>query len=253
MVNTSAKAPVKAAPPGEGPISRALRNIGKPGEELDFDNLSVADFTRMMKEEGIDPDTMEPDKVIEALEEKFSLKDYEHEWEDGSSVSYYNVESPEQLKEVREKLKAESSEEDAAAKKREKEIESELFEEMGGSGFMSDQEEGGDYPNDIEYREGENLDRYMERVYGFLDPGERVKAARKKEKPGFFNYGEEGQDIGEDEEFQGDDISSLGHGELEQHRELREYARLAAWELPMLHSMLTPSLLHSDQPVKTKS
>jgi hypothetical protein len=28
----------------------------------------------------------------------------------------------------------------------------------------------------------------------------------------------------------------LGHGESEAHRDLREYARLAAWELPLLHS-----------------
>lgn len=56
-------------------------------------------------------------------------------------------------------------------------------------------------------------------------------------KPGYFNYGEEEYfDTGEDEEFQGDDINSLGHGELEQHREMREYARIAAWEMPLLSS-----------------
>lgn len=31
-----------------------------------------------------------------------------------------------------------------------------------------------------------------------------------------------------------DDITSLGHGELEQHREMRHYARLTAWEMPLL-------------------
>lgn len=56
-------------------------------------------------------------------------------------------------------------------------------------------------------------------------------------KPGYFNYGEEEYfDTGEDEEFQGDDINSLGHGELEQHREMRQYARIAAWEMPLLSS-----------------
>lgn len=33
-----------------------------------------------------------------------------------------------------------------------------------------------------------------------------------------------------------DDISTLGHGELERHREMRHYARLAAWEMPLLSS-----------------
>ena len=56
-------------------------------------------------------------------------------------------------------------------------------------------------------------------------------------KPGLMSMGEvEEQDSGEDEEFEGDDISSLGHGELEQHREMREFARIAAWEMPLLSS-----------------
>lgn len=50
----------------------------------------------------------------------------------------------------------------------------------------------------------------------------------------FWDQGED-EHLGE-EDFFGDDISSHGHGELEQHRELREYARLAAWELPLLSS-----------------
>ncbi|MCJ1371176.1 37S ribosomal protein S24, mitochondrial [Loxospora ochrophaea] len=47
-------------------------------------------------------------------------------------------------------------------------------------------------------------------------------------------------DTGEDEDFQGDDISSLAHGELEQHRELRSYARIAAWEMPLLSKLAKP-------------
>ncbi|MCJ1454915.1 37S ribosomal protein S24, mitochondrial [Mycoblastus sanguinarius] len=58
-------------------------------------------------------------------------------------------------------------------------------------------------------------------------------------KSGLMAMGEvEEQDSGEDEEFEGDDITSLGHGELEQHREMREYARIAAWEMPLLSSTL---------------
>ena len=60
----------------------------------------------------------------------------------------------------------------------------------------------------------------------------------EKIKPGLMAMGEvDPQDSGEDEEFEGDDISSLAHGELEQHREMREYARIAAWEMPLLSSM----------------
>lgn len=60
-------------------------------------------------------------------------------------------------------------------------------------------------------------------------------------KPGLFAMGEvEVQDSGEDEEFEGDDITSLGHGELEQHREMRHYARIAAWEMPLLSKLAKP-------------
>ncbi|KAF2404050.1 hypothetical protein EJ06DRAFT_470787 [Trichodelitschia bisporula] len=59
------------------------------------------------------------------------------------------------------------------------------------------------------------------------------------EQPGFWNYEEE-EGAEEDEEFQGDDITSMGHGELDQHREIREYQRMAAWELPLLNSLAKP-------------
>lgn len=60
-------------------------------------------------------------------------------------------------------------------------------------------------------------------------------------KPGLMAMGEvEEQESGEDEEFEGDDITSLGHGELEQHREMREYARIAAWEMPLLSKLAKP-------------
>jgi hypothetical protein len=58
---------------------------------------------------------------------------------------------------------------------------------------------------------------------------------------GFWNHGEEKSEmaeIGEDPEFEGDDITSMAHQELDQHREYREYARVAAWEMPLLSSMI---------------
>lgn len=58
-----------------------------------------------------------------------------------------------------------------------------------------------------------------------------------KPKNTFMNVGDpdpwEYEDTLEDDD---DDINSLGHIELEQHREVRHYARLAAWELPLLSS-----------------
>ncbi|KAG8529452.1 uncharacterized protein KY384_006089 [Bacidia gigantensis] len=58
---------------------------------------------------------------------------------------------------------------------------------------------------------------------------------------GFMAMGEdEPEMIGEDPEFEGDDITSLAHGELEQHREMRQYARLAVWEMPLLYKLRKP-------------
>ena len=72
----------------------------------------------------------------------------------------------------------------------------------------------------------------------------QAEATMPRIKSGFFAMGElEEQDSGEDEEFESDDITSLGHGELEQHREMRHYARIAAWEMPLLSSApLLPSV-----------
>lgn len=58
-----------------------------------------------------------------------------------------------------------------------------------------------------------------------------------KPKPGLLNMGlKPSEQPEEDPEFEEDDISSLAHGELDQHREFRHYARLAAWEMPLLTS-----------------
>jgi len=47
----------------------------------------------------------------------------------------------------------------------------------------------------------------------------------------------------EDTEPQETDISSVAHAEIELHREIREYNRIIAWDLPLLQSM-TNSLLY---------
>jgi small subunit ribosomal protein S35 len=64
---------------------------------------------------------------------------------------------------------------------------------------------------------------------------------RKKLKQTFMNMGEaepwEEEGMLPDDQ---DDITTLAHGELEQHREMRYYARLAAWEMPLLSSKRSP-------------
>jgi len=45
---------------------------------------------------------------------------------------------------------------------------------------------------------------------------------------------ERGQKLDEDRQPKLEDISSIAHGELEQHREIRHYARIAAYEMPSL-------------------
>ncbi|KAK2768636.1 28S ribosomal protein S35, mitochondrial [Arachnomyces sp. PD_36] len=43
-----------------------------------------------------------------------------------------------------------------------------------------------------------------------------------------------------DDEFKDDDIASIAHAELDQHREIREYARIAAWDMPLLSKLAKP-------------
>lgn len=57
---------------------------------------------------------------------------------------------------------------------------------------------------------------------------------QKRQKLGLLNMNE--KDSIEDPEFEEDDVTALAHGDLEQHREYRKYARLMAWEMPLLTS-----------------
>ena len=75
--------------------------------------------------------------------------------------------------------------------------------------------------------------KFNARVQPFAEP-----PRRRRLKQTFMNMGEAepGEEKGMlDDEH--DDITALAHGELEQHREMRHYARLAAWEMPLLSSM----------------
>lgn len=68
----------------------------------------------------------------------------------------------------------------------------------------------------------------------------QIRFVQKPKKDSFWNEEEKDSDlitdeIGEDE-FEEDDILSVGHAKLEEHREAREYARIAVWEMPLLSS-----------------
>ncbi|KAI9806764.1 MAG: hypothetical protein M1825_006221 [Sarcosagium campestre] len=61
------------------------------------------------------------------------------------------------------------------------------------------------------------------------------------EEPGYLAIEEDDErEIGADPEFAHDDLTTLGHAELDQAREMRHYARIIAWEMPLLSKMVTP-------------
>ncbi|KAI8935562.1 hypothetical protein NX059_008131 [Plenodomus lindquistii] len=61
---------------------------------------------------------------------------------------------------------------------------------------------------------------------------------KRKVLQGFWAEGDES--MGVDEDYFGDDVTSHGHGELQIQRDIREYARLIAWELPLLSHLARP-------------
>ncbi|OJJ40393.1 hypothetical protein ASPWEDRAFT_33776 [Aspergillus wentii DTO 134E9] len=70
---------------------------------------------------------------------------------------------------------------------------------------------------------------------------------QSKDKPGHFWGDEEDDEFAivedADEEFNDDEITSMAHAEVEQHREIREYARIAAWDMPLLSKLAQPFTL----------
>ncbi|OJD31759.1 mitochondrial ribosomal small subunit component protein [Diplodia corticola] len=81
----------------------------------------------------------------------------------------------------------------------------------------------------------------LHQILSGIDPSLLSGYNERPERPvreGFWMEGE--ADMGEDEEWHGDDITSTGHAELEQQREIREYMRIAAWEMPLLAKYAKP-------------
>lgn len=99
-------------------------------------------------------------------------------------------------------------------------------------------------PNSKAGRDLEALvERYVNETKEDLGPDFGEKAGRLPRVPeDFSTMADPDPEIAPDEEFQDDDISSHAHAELDQHREMREYMRLASWEMPLLSSPSPPSL-----------
>jgi hypothetical protein len=218
--------------PDEGSIMNENVFGSEPAGGVDAD---FASFMKSLGKEGIDPANLDEAEFMKALEAKLEQPDFT-ETADGDVIRVHNVSSKRQLGEIRSGITHSGLVDGPSgmdgmhtgAQKKKTKLEA-LMERQGVP-----QREAGESNEDFELRK-----------FGFLDKEGLEEARRDKEEPGFWNYGQENADVGEDEEFQGDDLPSAGHAELEQHRELREYARLAAWELPMLHSMFTPQLPRS--------
>lgn len=93
------------------------------------------------------------------------------------------------------------------------------------------------------------LNRYLEQEEPELRAEQAIdtemKTITRREKPNrqSFWYDEDDPDtVTEDvgDEFDEDDITSMAHGKLDEVREYRHYARIAAWEMPLLSSTLHP-------------
>jgi hypothetical protein len=72
-------------------------------------------------------------------------------------------------------------------------------------------------------------------IEDYEDDVEALPEPEAREAPGYWNE-DKHEDLGPDENFNQDDLPAAGHMELDLHREIREYARLIVWELPLLSS-----------------
>ncbi|KAH7149513.1 mitochondrial ribosomal subunit protein-domain-containing protein [Dactylonectria estremocensis] len=76
---------------------------------------------------------------------------------------------------------------------------------------------------------------------GVLDDLMKTDKGEKPNKQSFW-YDDEDPETNTEEldEFDEDDITSMAHGKLDQIREMRNYARLAVWEMPLLSKLAKP-------------
>lgn len=76
-------------------------------------------------------------------------------------------------------------------------------------------------------------------IWGINSAVSALKKQPLKRNIQVWNEEEEDPDLITDnipDDFEEDDMLSVAHGKLEEHREFREYARVTVWEMPLLSS-----------------
>ncbi|SPJ75147.1 uncharacterized protein FTOL_04878 [Fusarium torulosum] len=90
--------------------------------------------------------------------------------------------------------------------------------------------------NELEYRPG-----WASEDRSTLEDIQRDDKGEKPNKQSFWFDEEDPETNTEElEEFDEDDITSMAHGKLDEIRDMRQYARLAVWELPLLSKYAKP-------------
>lgn len=94
--------------------------------------------------------------------------------------------------------------------------------------------------NDVEKRR--EAFKELERSVNQIDKEEDIRFEDIRVKQQGFWAEDESDELAQvedgDEEINDDEITSMAHAEMELHREMREYARIAAWDMPMLSSKI---------------
>ncbi|KAL4778934.1 mitochondrial ribosomal subunit protein-domain-containing protein [Aspergillus varians] len=68
-------------------------------------------------------------------------------------------------------------------------------------------------------------------------PGEKIRGFWARNEDDEFGI------VEDQDEFYDDEITSMAHAELELHREVRDYARITAWDMPLLSKLAKPFTL----------
>ncbi|KAI1332636.1 hypothetical protein F5Y16DRAFT_356092 [Xylariaceae sp. FL0255] len=86
--------------------------------------------------------------------------------------------------------------------------------------------------------------RLFEQTQGATYDVMKTPKLNRKQLNSFWNEEEEDPMLQtnetNDDEFDEDDIMGMAHGKLQEHREYREYARIAAWQMPLLSKLAVP-------------
>lgn len=95
--------------------------------------------------------------------------------------------------------------------------------------------------NDVDLRA--KMFAELDKKVNQIDKQEDIRFEDVRDKSRGFWGDEEDDEFAQvedgDEEINDDEITAMAHAELEVHREMREYARVTAWDMPILSSTYT--------------